>query len=93
MTEVTWKEPPERRVRFENEAAQMRANPGKWLVLQVFPREQYATARGMGNSVKIGRYAALRPDGAFETRTAVEANSNGDLVVNVYARYVGDDGS
>lgn len=95
MTDVTWREPPERPsgVRFAEEAVQMREHPGKWLLLQAFPRERGTHARSMGNSVKIGRYTALRPAGAFEPRTATEPDERGNLVVNVYARYVGaDDG-
>jgi hypothetical protein len=93
MTDVTWKEPPERPsgLRFENEAREMRENPGHWLVLDTFLQAEAPLARSMGNSVKIGRYAALRPAGAFEARTATEpGKKNGTVVVNVYARYIGD---
>jgi hypothetical protein len=94
VTEVTWKEPPDRQagLKFEREAREMREHPGKWLLLDDYPPEQGQSARSMANSVKIGRYTALRPAGAFEARTATEENGSGDQVVNVYARYTGDAG-
>ena len=95
MTDVTWREPPERPkgLRYEAEAGEMRKHPGKSVLLKSFPREQGASARSMGNSIRIGRYPAMRPAGAFAAQTATEPGDDGTLVVNVYAKYVGNAGS
>lgn len=95
MTDLTWREPPERPtgLRFEKEAREMRENPGKWRLLRQFPPGQGGNARSMGNSIRIGRYTVFRPAFTFEPRTATEEDSEGNPVVNVYARYTGDGGS
>lgn len=95
MTDVTWREPPPRPsgLRFEKEAREMRENPGRWLLLDAYLPEEGPLARSAGNSIRIGRFAALRPAGAFQARTATEPNEQGDKRVNLYARYVGDGGS
>jgi hypothetical protein len=92
VVNVTWKEPPERPSgrRFEAEAEAMRSHPGAWVLLDSYLPEEGTMARSMGNSIRIGRYTAMRPAGAFEARTATEENEHGGRTVNVYARYVGD---
>jgi hypothetical protein len=95
MTDVVWKEPPERpgaRVRkFQHEADQMRLHPGDAVLMKSYPHEQGPAARSFGNAIKIGKYPALRPAGAFDYTTATEPDDNGNPVVNVYAWYVGGD--
>lgn len=95
MSEITWREPPRRPSgrKFEAEAREMREHPGQWLLLDAYLPEEGALARSAGNSVKIGRFAALRPAGAFEARTATETGENGHKRVYLYARYVGNGSS
>jgi hypothetical protein len=85
MTDLTWKEPPERPtgLRFEKEAREMRENPGKWMLLQQFPPDQGGNARSMGNSIRIGRYTAFRPAGTFQQQTATETDDAGNPVERV----------
>ena len=92
MTDVTWRKPPNRPKgrRYEAEAEEMRRHPGKWMLLDTFLQAEGPLARSTGNSIRIGRYSAMRPAGDFEASTATEENKHGTLVVNVYARYVGD---
>lgn len=66
----------------------MRANPGRWLLLDTFLSSEGGNARSTGYSIKIGRYAALRPAGAFEVRTASEETADGPRI-SLYARYTG----
>lgn len=103
--ELTWREPPSSgrrrrggsRFAYEPEAAAMRANPGKWLLLETFEAGRVTDARNMRSQVNSGRYHAFRPAGAFDSTSAKETERSHDekgrlvekLVVNVYARYVG----
>lgn len=103
MTDLTWKEPPEGAVErsrkqgtaWVTEAAEMRARPGEWRVLAVFPPDEKGsngTARTLASRIKSGHYAAMRPAGAFDALTTAEPGEQGNQVVNVYARYVAETG-
>ena len=98
MTDLTWKEPPEGAVErsrkqgtaWVTEAAAMRANPGKSLLLASFPPDEKGsngTARTLASRIKSGHYAAMRPAGTFDALTTAEKDEQGNPVVNVYAWY------
>lgn len=76
VTGLTWLE----------EAAELRANPGRWGVLE-HPRGPWPSAQVAYNasqSVKLGKYGAFRPEGSFESTTRQV-----DGCPRLYARFVG----
>ena len=89
---MEWKDPPKRVTagrhgKWREEAAELKANPGKWALLTTFGgRENNHNARTMAANVKSGRYASFRPRGHFEATSAITADGT---ATEVYARYIG----
>lgn len=91
---LKWEDPPApvkrtktggRKVRYTDEAAELRANPGKWALLEdLEPRPGYTPAGRSGywvTNLRRGYYKAFPKDEPWEFRS-VEGR--------VYARYMGD---
>jgi hypothetical protein len=99
MAELTRREPPDRQggrksgepYAYEDEAAQLRAEPGVWKLLTEFPAQRAVAARNLGVNIRTGRLRVFQPGGSFDARTATERNDANEPVVNVYAVYLGDD--
>jgi hypothetical protein len=80
---VKWQEPAiitggEKRIRWTEEAAQLRENPKRWAV--VYTKPTPTGAAQMANHVRTGTLRAFRPAGSFE------AAARG---CEVYVRYIG----
>jgi hypothetical protein len=73
------------------EAAEARAHPGSWFLFRELPKghskKEAAAARQMSANIKHGRYAAFRPDGAFESVSRLRE----DGALGVYVKYLGKD--
>ena len=71
---MRWEEPPEGagvpgfKVKYREEAAQLRANPGRWALLAegLPPRQGYSLA----DNIRRGMYTAFKPQGSFEARAS-----------------------
>ncbi len=89
---MEWKDPPRRATagpqgRWSEEAAELKANPGRWALLVTFGgTENNHLARAMAANIKSGRYASFRPHGHFEAISAATAKGTS---TEVYARYIG----
>lgn len=90
---MKWKDPPPRTANTQGEgvwmeeAAELKANPGKWALLAAFGgAENNHSARAMAVNIKSGRYTAFRPHGHFEATSATTTDRS---ATEVYARYVG----
>lgn len=90
MTDIKWQEPPsdgrERHGKWEPVADRLRSRPGAWALIA-----EGVSASLRSNLVR-GNMKAFRPAGSFE---AVSRNprsgQSGARVVDIYARYVGED--
>lgn len=90
-TVIRWEEPPpsarggagrEPSRRFVAIADQLRANPGRWALIQ--ETEQHGKS-GLATHIRLGAIVAFAPCGDFDAVT----RRVGD-VTRVYARYLGD---
>lgn len=70
--------PSGRPARFQDEAKELRDNPGLWFLL--VEASGAATAGSMASTIRTGGYRAFRPAGHFQ------ASTRGAYV---YVRYVG----
>ena len=80
---------------FNEEARVLRSNPGKWGVIEDYPKKvegKADKARGVTYDIKTGKYAVFRPAGAFQAKSRTVINGEGIAVVRVYARYIGEKG-
>jgi hypothetical protein len=82
--EITWEAPTERakpgpKGQYDEFAAQLRANPGRWAKIGEAPTS-------LARNIKAGS-GAFSPEGAFEavTRNADKSGNRADI----YARFVG----
>jgi len=94
---MKWAEPPnpdQRRfgVIWKEEAEQLKAHPNQWAIIKSWSLDT-VRARGKASSlaseVRNGKHLAFRPQGAFEAVSRQE-EEDGKEVVNVYARYIGE---
>ena len=90
MAGMKWQEPPDKPAKgqkYAEEAAHLRAHPGKWAVVDSFPADPggSSTARSAANEIKTGGYTQFRPAGAFAAKTVTEEGPGGGRVTNVYA--------
>lgn len=83
MTGLRWEEPPEaykstqRSKVHQSIAAELKAQPGRWAVLEI-------VSIGLAAQIRRGDIAAYRPGGSFEARARVIDGER-----RIYARYVG----
>jgi hypothetical protein len=81
---MIWENPPEapkKRKVLAREAAELRAHPGQWGVVDEYPQGDNHKAQ-VALMIRTGRFVAFRPDGAFE---AVSRTAEG--TTKVYARF------
>lgn len=99
--EVIWKAPPGEisgpqpgaEPALAAELGEIRAHPGQPGIVAVFETGEGRKARAMAVNIRQGRYQAARPAGAFQARSATEPlPRSGHLVVNVYAKFIGEHG-
>lgn len=85
ITEFASNLPPEKpRGKYQLEAADLRARPGEWGKVGVWPKDKYTTARSTAINIQNGKLVAFRPKGTFEAAT----RKTRDGIV-IWARYVG----
>lgn len=85
---IKWQDPPAeagrkfaRKLAYEDETAVLRAEPGRWALLdELTDRDR---AHRLVDNIHRGNLAAFRPPGSFEARS---------LGTKVWARYVGTEG-
>lgn len=84
---LVWEEPPARiqRSPYDEIAAALRTNPGRWAVIHTLPLTDKKAAWRRASAINQGKPAGLRPTlaGQFE---AVARTTDTD--VRVYARYI-----
>ena len=73
--------PTPMRIKYQDEAEHMKANPGTWVKVRTAPTE--AAAWAAAQQIKTGRRAAFRPAGAYDAYTQG---------CDVIAAYVGGEG-
>jgi hypothetical protein len=89
---MKWKDPPARPITgkrgvWREEAAELRASPGRWALLATFGGAGHnQNGRSMAANIRKGRYQAFRPQGHFE---ATSASAPAGPSTEVYARYTG----
>jgi len=71
--------------RFETEAGELKANPGRWAVLTTV--NTGSQAYRLRKSITEGKLAAFAPAGAYE----VKSSKNGGDQIKVYARFKAPD--
>jgi hypothetical protein len=79
--------PRARGTAFVEEAALLRANPGRWRVITTYPLDQRPTAYTIAMRVRQGMYTAFRPVGAWESVTRTEQGK-----ALIWVRYIGEHG-
>lgn len=72
---MDWREPPPAGIKWTQEAAELRANPGQWAVIAV------RTDRSLAAQIKNGRTSALPP-----TDFEAKARKRADGQVEIYVR-------
>lgn len=87
MSELKWEEPPVRRTRqgsgkHAGIAAQLRAKPGEWAIIDLF--DESARAAAMAYVIKTAKLRAYAPAGAYEAKGRTVDGEH-----RVYARFVG----
>lgn len=84
---MKWEDPPEAahdyssRTAWAREAAELRANPGRWAVITECSDK--TRAYSLAHNIRQGRLKAFRPEGSFSAKARTQ-----DGVHKVYARYV-----
>jgi hypothetical protein len=93
---IRWEEPPPpagngagrvpgmRPSQYNTIADQLRANPGRWAVVEEIQRQRN---NGLATKIAMGHMLCFTPAGDFEAVTR-----QGGGVVRTYARYLGDEG-
>ena len=72
-------------IKYTDEAAELRSNPGEWAILDERPLERRTSANALAFQIREGRYTAFRPRGQWDTTTR-----RVDDKVRVYIRFTGE---